>query len=110
MLGGHGGKGLADGDHQSGSDTNSKEGITLERIELMRRQLAVNTNSSTADIESIQTLEMLGEGTFGKVWVSMCVCVCVRICPPPSPRPAPLPTPYDVSYDVSMRAECCDHL
>jgi hypothetical protein len=38
-----------------------------ERIETMRRQLAVNTNSSAQDLESIRTLELLGEGTFGKV-------------------------------------------
>lgn len=39
-----------------------------ERIESMRRQLAVNSNTSTQDLESIQTTELLGEGTFGKVY------------------------------------------
>jgi predicted Ser/Thr protein kinase len=34
----------------------------------MRRQLAVNSNSSAQDMESIQTVELLGEGTFGKVY------------------------------------------
>jgi hypothetical protein len=34
----------------------------------MRRQLAVNSNSSAQDMESIQTMELLGEGTFGKVY------------------------------------------
>lgn len=38
-----------------------------DRIENMRRQLAVNSNTSTQDMESIQTVELLGEGTFGKV-------------------------------------------
>ena len=33
----------------------------------MRRQLAVNSNTSAQDLESIQCMEMLGEGTFGKV-------------------------------------------
>jgi hypothetical protein len=33
----------------------------------MRRQLAVNTNSSAQDLESIKAVELLGEGTFGKV-------------------------------------------
>lgn len=34
----------------------------------MRRQLAVNSNTSAQDMESIQTVELLGEGTFGKVY------------------------------------------
>ena len=34
----------------------------------MRRQVAVNSNSSAQDMESIQTIELLGEGTFGKVY------------------------------------------
>lgn len=34
----------------------------------MRRQLAVNSNTSAQDLESIQTVELLGEGTFGKVY------------------------------------------
>lgn len=38
-----------------------------DRIENMRRQLAVNSNSSLQDIGSIQTIELLGKGTFGKV-------------------------------------------
>lgn len=38
-----------------------------ERIEAMRRTLAVSSNSSVQDMESIQTTELLGEGTFGKV-------------------------------------------
>lgn len=33
----------------------------------MRRQLAVNNSSSVQDMESIQSIELLGEGTFGKV-------------------------------------------
>lgn len=39
-----------------------------DRVEHMRRQLAVNSNSSAQDMESIQTVELLGEGTFGKVY------------------------------------------
>ena len=35
----------------------------------MRRQLSVNSNSSAQDIESITTLDLLGEGNFGKVWL-----------------------------------------
>lgn len=42
--------------------------LLAERIENMRRQLAVNSNTSAQDLESIQTLELLGEGTFGKVY------------------------------------------
>jgi len=38
-----------------------------DRIENMRRQLAVNSNTSAQDMESIQTVDLLGEGTFGKV-------------------------------------------
>jgi predicted Ser/Thr protein kinase len=34
----------------------------------MRRQLAVNTNTALQDIGSIQQLELLGKGTFGKVY------------------------------------------
>ena len=41
--------------------------LASDRIESMRRQLAVNSNTSAQDLESIQCLEMLGEGTFGKV-------------------------------------------
>jgi hypothetical protein len=41
--------------------------LLAERIEAMRRTLAVSTNSSVQDMESIQTTELLGEGTFGKV-------------------------------------------
>jgi hypothetical protein len=37
----------------------------------MRRLLAVNSNSSTQDLESIQAVELLGEGTFGKVRARM---------------------------------------
>jgi hypothetical protein len=33
----------------------------------MRRQLAVNNNTSAQDLESIECLDLLGEGTFGKV-------------------------------------------
>lgn len=33
----------------------------------MRRQLAVSSNTVAQDLESIQTVELLGEGTFGKV-------------------------------------------
>lgn len=39
-----------------------------DRVEHMRRQLAVNSNSSAQDMDSIQTVELLGEGTFGKVY------------------------------------------
>eukprot|EP00878_Enallax_costatus_P013393 GHUV01014005.1.p1 GENE.GHUV01014005.1~~GHUV01014005.1.p1 ORF type:complete len:832 (+),score=111.45 GHUV01014005.1:893-3388(+) len=60
------GSGGSDG--LDGSTETSKEGLTLERIETMRRQLAVNTNTSLQDIGSIQTIELLGEGTFGKVY------------------------------------------
>jgi len=38
-----------------------------DRIEAMRRQLAVNSNSSAQDLESIRAVELIGEGTFGKV-------------------------------------------
>jgi predicted Ser/Thr protein kinase len=34
----------------------------------MRRQLAVNSNTALQDIGSIQQLELLGKGTFGKVY------------------------------------------
>jgi hypothetical protein len=44
--------------------------VLTEKIEGMRRQLAVNSNSSASDIESIQTIELLGEGT-----VSTSTCV-----------------------------------
>jgi hypothetical protein len=37
----------------------------------MRRTLAVSSNSSVQDMESIQTTELLGEGTFGKVGLSL---------------------------------------
>lgn len=44
----------------------------------MRRQLAVSTNSSAQDIESITTIEMLGEGTVGGVCCALhavgCMC------------------------------------
>jgi hypothetical protein len=47
----------------------------------MRRQLAVNSNTSAQDLESIQTVELLGEGTFGKVRARCCARVCVwRAC------------------------------
>jgi predicted Ser/Thr protein kinase len=39
-----------------------------DRVEHLRRQLAVNSNTSAQDMESIQTVELLGEGTFGKVY------------------------------------------
>lgn len=39
-----------------------------DRVEQMRRTLAVNSNTSAQDMESIQTVELLGEGTFGKVY------------------------------------------
>lgn len=42
--------------------------VPAERIESMRRQLAVNTNTSAQELDSIQCLELLGEGTFGKVY------------------------------------------
>jgi hypothetical protein len=61
-----GGKHGSDGEGD-GSANASKEGLTLERIENMRRQLAVNNNTAAADIESIQVVELLGQGTFGKV-------------------------------------------
>jgi hypothetical protein len=47
-----------------------------ERIEAMRRTLAVSSNSSVQDMESIQTTELLGEGTFGKVGVALAGCSC----------------------------------
>jgi hypothetical protein len=39
-----------------------------DRVEQLRRQLAVNSNTSAQDMESIQSVELLGEGTFGKVY------------------------------------------
>lgn len=42
--------------------------LPADRVEQMRRQLAVNSNTSAQDMESIQTVELLGEGTFGKVY------------------------------------------
>ncbi|WIA08278.1 hypothetical protein OEZ85_007721 [Tetradesmus obliquus] len=65
-----GGGGIAEAGETSidSSETSSKEGLTLERIEAMRRTLAVSSNSSVQDMESIQTTELLGEGTFGKVY------------------------------------------
>lgn len=51
--------------------------LPADRIENMRRQLAVNSNSSAQDMESIQTIELLGEGTFGKVgWLRPCEEQC----------------------------------
>lgn len=41
--------------------------LPADRVENLRRQLNVNSNSSAQDMESIQTVELLGEGTFGKV-------------------------------------------
>ena len=38
-------------------------GGTLDKIEQMRRQLAVSNNSSAADIEGILTIRVLGEGS-----------------------------------------------
>jgi predicted Ser/Thr protein kinase len=42
--------------------------LCADRIEAMRRQLAVNSNTALQDIGSIQQLELLGKGTFGKVY------------------------------------------
>ncbi len=41
---------------------------TLQRIEAVRRQLNDDNVKSLAETEQIQTLEVLGEGTFGKVY------------------------------------------
>jgi hypothetical protein len=49
----------------------------LDRIENMRRQLAVNSNSIAQDLESIQTVDLLGEGTFGKVGARRGPAVCL---------------------------------
>jgi hypothetical protein len=46
--------------------------LIAERIEAMRHTLAVSSNSSVQDMESIQTTELLGEGTFGKVGRAGC--------------------------------------
>ena len=51
----------------------------------MRRQLAVSSNTSAQDLESIQTVELLGEGNFGKVhkglWRGTVVAVKTMILP-----------------------------
>lgn len=41
--------------------------LDAERIEKMRKQLSVNSNTSLQDIDSIQTIQLLGQGSFGKV-------------------------------------------
>uniref|UniRef100_A0A383VFW0 Protein kinase domain-containing protein n=1 Tax=Tetradesmus obliquus TaxID=3088 RepID=A0A383VFW0_TETOB len=63
----NGGSGTGGGSPDN-STSASREGLTLDRIEAMRRQLAVNTNTALQDIGSIQQLELLGKGTFGKVY------------------------------------------
>jgi hypothetical protein len=56
-----------------------------DRVEHLRRQLAVNSNTSAQDMESIQTVELLGEGTFGKVYKGLWrgSTVAVSDAPPP---------------------------
>lgn len=40
----------------------------MDRIEAVRRQLNTENVKNLAETEQIQTLEVLGEGTFGKVY------------------------------------------
>lgn len=48
-----------------------------DRIENMRREIGVA--SFTSGVDQVQLHDLLGEGTYGKVFKGECVCVCV--CP-----------------------------
>lgn len=60
-----------------------------ELIEAMRRKVGVNPSTSAQDISSIETIELLGEGAFGKVsshlhqltvhWLGEDICTQIQV-------------------------------
>jgi len=66
MFEGHAGNKTPENSTQDGRRI-SREDSAVDRIEALRRSMARNPNAGMDDLD-IKTLQMLGEGTFGKVY------------------------------------------